>query len=86
MTLLEYCYYHHHIRILDFAYNTQLKNMYKNEEYMENCGNGNFRGLFTCIKNGIDLEQRDKSDRDFTGLIWASREGHKSIVDILIDF
>ena len=20
MTLLEYCYYHHHIRILDFAY------------------------------------------------------------------
>ena len=22
LTLLEYCYYHHHIRILDFAYNT----------------------------------------------------------------
>ena len=22
ITLLEYCYYHHHIRILDFVYNT----------------------------------------------------------------
>ena len=42
--------------------------------------------MFTCIKNGIDLEQRDKSYQNFTGLIHACREGHKSIVDILIDF
>ena len=34
MTLLEYCYYHHHIHIIDFAYNTKLKNRYKNKEYM----------------------------------------------------
>ena len=42
--------------------------------------------MFTCIKNGINLEQRDKSYFDYTGLIHASREGHKTIVDILIDF
>ena len=53
---------------------------------MEYCKSGNFAGLFTCIKKGIDLEQKDKSYLDFTGLMYASREGHKSIVDILIDF
>ena len=52
---------------------------------MKYCENGNFAGLFTCIKNGIDLEQRDKSCYDRTGLIHASLKGHMSIVDILID-
>ena len=42
--------------------------------------------MFTCIKNGIDLEQRDKSYDDRTGLMQASAYGHKSIVNILIDF
>ena len=53
---------------------------------MQYCINGNFAGLFTCIKNGIDLEQRDKSWNDYTGLMHASQNGYKSIVDILIDF
>ena len=60
--------------------------MYKNEEYMLYCKSGNFAGLFTCIRNGIDLEQRDKSYIDYTGLMHASAKGHKSIVDILIEF
>ena len=58
--------------------------MYKNEEYMKYCKEGNFAGLFTCIKNGIDLEQRDKSWNDYTGLMQASEKGNKSIVDLLI--
>ena len=53
---------------------------------MKYCKEGNFAGLFTCIKNGIDLEQRDKSYRDYTGLMHASANGHKSIVDIFIEF
>ena len=60
--------------------------MYKNEEFMKYCESGNFAGVFTCIKNGIDLEQRDESCSNYTGLIRASREGHKSIVDILVEF
>ena len=42
---------------------------------MKYCKNGNFGGLYTCIKNGIDLEQRDKSWNDYTGLMHASCEG-----------
>ena len=60
--------------------------MYKNEEYMKYCEDGNFAGVYACIKNGIDLEQRDKNYYDCTGLIYASQNGHKSIVDILIEF
>ena len=60
--------------------------MYKNEEFMEYCKNGNFAGVYTSIRNGIDLEQKDKSHNSFTGLIHASYKGYKSIVDILIDF
>ena len=46
--------------------------MYKNEEYMEYCKNGNFGGVYTCIKNGIDLKQRDKTYPNYTGLMYAS--------------
>ena len=53
---------------------------------MKYCKDGNFAGVFTCIKNGIDLEQIDKSCSDYTGLMHASCKGHKSIVNILIDF
>ena len=60
--------------------------MHRNEEYIEYCKNGNFEGVYTCIKNGIDLEQRDESYYDFTGLIHASYNGYKSIVDILLEF
>ena len=60
--------------------------MYKNEEYMEYCIYRNFAGVYTCIRNGIDLEQRDKSHYDYTGLMHASCQGNKSIVDILIEF
>ena len=42
--------------------------------------------MFTCIKNGIDLEQRDKNWYKYTGLIHAIKKGNKSVVDILIDF
>ena len=42
--------------------------------------------MFTCIRNGIDLEQKDKSYFDFTGLLHESEKGRKSIVDILIWF
>ena len=52
---------------------------------MKYCKDGNFEGLFTCISNGIDLEQRDISWNDYTGLIWASCKGHKSIVNILVE-
>ena len=53
---------------------------------MQYCRNGNFGGVYTCIKNGVDLDQKNKSWYDYTGLIYASENGHKSIVDILIDF
>ena len=46
--------------------------MYKNEEYLRYCGDGNFAGVYTCIKNKVDLEQKDKSCCDFTGLMDAS--------------
>ena len=42
--------------------------------------------MLTCIRNEVDLEQRDKSFNDFTGLMYASRDGYKSIVDILLEF
>ena len=41
--------------------------------------------MFTCVKNAVDLEERDESFYDCTGLIHASREGHKIIVDLLTD-
>ena len=59
--------------------------MYKNEEYMKYCKEGNFAGLYTCIRNGIDLEQRDENHFNYTGLMHASKKGYKSIVDLLTE-
>ena len=53
---------------------------------MEYCESGNFAGVYACIRNGIDLEQRDKSNYDYTGLMHASKKGKISVVDLLIYF
>ena len=53
---------------------------------MKYCKEGNFGGVFTCIKNEIDLDQKDESCNDKTGLIHASEKGNKSIVDLLLEF
>ena len=42
--------------------------------------------MYTCIRNEVDLEQKDKSCYDYTGLIYASIHGYKSIDDLHIEF
>ena len=51
---------------------------------MKYCKDGNFAGVYACIRNGIDLEQRDKSHQNFTGLMHACLNGHKNVFDLLI--
>ena len=53
---------------------------------MKYCKDGNFAGVYTCVRNGVNLEQRDKSFDNYTGLMYASEKGYKSIVDLHIDF
>ena len=60
--------------------------MYENKKFLDYCKKGNFAGVFTCIMNNVDIEQRDKSYCNYTGLMYASRYGYESIVDILIEF
>ena len=56
LTLLEYCYYKKYIKILNFAFNTKLKFIHDNKKYLEYCNDGNFAGVYTCIKNEVNLE------------------------------
>ena len=53
---------------------------------MKYCENVDFAGVYTCARNKVDLEQKNKDHYDYTGLMYASKHGHKSIVDLYIDF
>ena len=53
---------------------------------MECCIDGDFAGVYTCMRNEVNLEQKDKSFSEYTGLMHASWRGYKSIVDLHLDF
>ena len=55
LTLLEFCYYKKYQKVLNYAYNMKLKNLYKDEEFLNYCENGNFAGVCTNVLNGVDL-------------------------------
>ena len=56
LTLLGYCFYNKFQIILDFAYAKKLKRIYKNKNYWKYSQEGDFAGMYTCIRNGINLE------------------------------
>ena len=39
---------------------------------MSYCKNGNFAGVYTCIKNEVCLEEKDEENKNRTGLICVS--------------
>ena len=53
---------------------------------MQYCKDGNFAGVYTCVRNEVNLEQKDESCWDYTCLMYASWKGYKSIVDLHIEF
>ena len=86
MTLLEYCYQHKYFKALNFAYNTRLKGTYNNAEYMQYFKDGNSAGVYTCVRNEVNLEHKDKGLYDYTGLMYSGAYGYKSTVDLHIEF
>ena len=42
--------------------------------------------MYTCVRKEVNLEQKNKICGDNTGLMYASSRGHKSIVDLHIEF
>ena len=54
----------------------KLKNLYKDEEFLSYCENGNFAGVYTNLLNGVDLNQRKYNYCGKTGLIYAIESGN----------
>ena len=60
--------------------------MYKNKKYMQYCKDGDFAGVYACIRDGIDLEQRFEYYQNCTGLMHAIANKRKNIFDLLMYF
>ena len=86
LTLIEFCFLQKNHDVITYLYNTKLKDIYKSEEFLTFCKEGNFEGVYTGLLNGVDFNQKDKKNSNETGLIYASKNGYKTIVDLLIYF
>ena len=86
LTLVEFCFLQKFHNVIAHLYNTKLKNIYKSDEFLTYCKEGNFEGVYTCLLNGVDFNQKDKKNSNETGLVYASKNGYETIVDLLMYF
>ena len=42
--------------------------------------------MYTCVRNEVNLEHKDKGLYDYTGLMYSGAYGYKSTVDLHIEF
>ena len=50
MNILEYCYYNKYYNIMNNIYK-EIKEQYKNEDFLEYCKNNDFNGVYINIRN-----------------------------------
>lgn len=59
---------------------------YHNARLIQAARNGNLADAATALNNGADINAKDIVNHDITALMWASENGHRSVVKLLIEW